>query len=167
MKYFAPPEHFTGEDIAFLRKQAGMTRSELASYLGVTAKAVEAWEYGKSSPSGAVCRLMAIFAALDPGEIRAAEKVLPFETLSPEEVHFLDGRTFLDPRFNITVTWEDGGDLLYLNFNYRGRKYHPPARPRYREDESAFAELCRAGSDIIENYVTSEEWTELTRSRGR
>ena len=166
MKYFAPPEHFTGKDIEFLRKQAGMTRAELASYLGVSAKAVEAWEYGKSTPSGAVCRLMGIFIDLSPEAIRSSKKALPFETLSQEEIHFLDGRTFLHPRFNITVTWQDGGDFLYLNFNYLGRKYHLPARHRYREDESAFEELCRTGSDIIDNYVNSQEWDDFTRSHG-
>ena len=50
MKYFTPLPHFTPDTIRRTREALSMTRPELAAYLGVTAKAVEAWEYGKNQP---------------------------------------------------------------------------------------------------------------------
>ncbi|MBP3899945.1 MAG: helix-turn-helix domain-containing protein [Blautia sp.] len=157
MKFFTPLPHFTPESIRRTRESLSMTRPELAAYLGVTAKAVEAWEYGKSQPSGPVCRLLSLLPGSAEEGIYPAEGSLLFEVLSPKEVHFLHGRTFIDPRYNITVTWKDGKDMLYLDFRYLGRKYHIPARQRYRDREDNYELLCKLASEVINEYLLRKE----------
>ncbi len=157
MKYFTPLPHFTPDTIRRTREALSMTRPELAAYLGVTAKAVEAWEYGKSQPSGPVCRLLSLLPGSAEEGISPTEGSLLFEVLSPGEIHFLHNRTFIDPRYNITVSWKDGKDMLYLDFLYLGRKYHIPARPRYRDREDDFEKLCSLASDVINEYLMRKE----------
>ena len=162
MKHFTSIPQFSGDSIRRTREALSMTRPELAAYLGVTAKAVEAWEYGKSRPSGPVCRLLSLLPGRAEEGICPAEDSLFFETLSPREIHFLHNRTFIDPRYNITVTWKDGKDMLYLDFLYLGRKYHIPARPRYCDREDNYEQLCALASEVLNEYLLRKElekWT--------
>ena len=55
-----PVEEFTASEIKDIRKNAGMTQTLFARYLGVSLKTVEAWEAGRNQPSGAACRMLSI-----------------------------------------------------------------------------------------------------------
>lgn len=55
VKDFAPSE------IREIRKSAKMTQAVFASCIGVTKKAVEAWEGGRSKPDGAARRTIGLF----------------------------------------------------------------------------------------------------------
>ena len=157
MKYFTSIPQFSGDSIRRARESLSMTRPELAAYLGVTSKAVEAWEYGKSTPSGPVCRLLSLLPGSSEKGISPEEGSLLFEVLSPKEVHPFHNRTFIDPRYNVTVTWKDGKDMLYLDFRYLGRKYYIPARPRYCDREDSYEQLCDLASEIINEYLLRKE----------
>ncbi|WP_081676162.1 helix-turn-helix domain-containing protein [Butyrivibrio sp. AC2005] len=56
---------YTNEEIKVIRNKAGMTQSVLANYMGVSKKTVEAWELGRTHPTGPACRLLNI---LDQGK---------------------------------------------------------------------------------------------------
>ena len=56
----APVECFSAADIKSIRSNTGMTQFAFAEYLGVSKKAVEAWESGRNHPGGAACRLLAL-----------------------------------------------------------------------------------------------------------
>ena len=43
--------------------KAGMTQSVFAAYMGVSKKTVEAWEGGRTHPTGPACRLLHILAS--------------------------------------------------------------------------------------------------------
>ena len=45
--------------------KAGMTQSVFVSYMGVSKKTVEAWECGRTHPTGPVFRLLDILATED------------------------------------------------------------------------------------------------------
>ena len=51
---------FTSEEIRRIRMNANMTQSVFASCIGVTKKAVEAWEGGRSRPDGAARRTLGL-----------------------------------------------------------------------------------------------------------
>lgn len=51
---------FTPEEIKQIRINANMTQSIFASCIGVTKKAVEAWEGGRSKPDGAARRTLGL-----------------------------------------------------------------------------------------------------------
>ena len=55
----APVREYNGEEVKAIRKTANMTQTTLAEFLGVSKKAVEAWE------SGPACRLLSMIA-IDP-----------------------------------------------------------------------------------------------------
>lgn len=57
------PQPLTPGEIKALRTGANLTQAGLASTLGVTAKAVEAWESGRNSPSGAASKLLRLIRA--------------------------------------------------------------------------------------------------------
>ena len=46
-----------------IRMKAGMTQSVFAAYMGVSKKTVEAWEGGRTHPTGPACRLLHILAS--------------------------------------------------------------------------------------------------------
>ena len=59
--------HFKGnyylvEDIKRIRNEAGMTQSVFAKYMGVSPKTVEAWELGRTHPTGPAYRLIDILS---------------------------------------------------------------------------------------------------------
>ncbi len=59
-----PVKLYDKNDIKRIRNNAGMTQTVLASYMGVSKKTVEAWESGRTHPTGPACRLLDI---LDSG----------------------------------------------------------------------------------------------------
>jgi putative transcriptional regulator len=62
---FEPVPEYAPEDIKRIRTKAQMTQTGFAGFLGVTAKAVEAWENGRNKPGGPARRLMSV-ADTDP-----------------------------------------------------------------------------------------------------
>ena len=56
----APVKKYTNTDIKSIRNQAGMSQSVFADYMGVSKKTVEAWELGRTHPTGPACRLLYI-----------------------------------------------------------------------------------------------------------
>lgn len=58
-----PIREYSGNEIREVRKKAGMTQSVFASYMGVSIKTVEAWEGGRTHPTGPVFRLLDILSA--------------------------------------------------------------------------------------------------------
>ncbi|MBR4760797.1 MAG: helix-turn-helix domain-containing protein [Lachnospiraceae bacterium] len=54
----SPVKKYTNEEIKQIRNKAGMTQSVFASYLGVSKKTVEAWELGRTHPTGPAYRLI-------------------------------------------------------------------------------------------------------------
>ena len=61
----SPVKKYTNEEIKCIRNKAGMTQSVFASYMGVSKKTVEAWELGRTHPTGPAYRLLNI---LDNGK---------------------------------------------------------------------------------------------------
>ena len=59
VKYEPVPE-YKPDDIKRIRTNANMTQMGFAHFLGVTVKAVEAWEYGRNKPNGSARRLMSV-----------------------------------------------------------------------------------------------------------
>ena len=74
-----PVQKYTNQDIKRIRNEAGMTQAVFASYMGVSVKTVEAWELGRTHPTGPAYRLMGI---LDEGKE---------ESLSFVEIKDIDG----------------------------------------------------------------------------
>lgn len=60
-----PIKEYTNKEIRDIRMKAGMTQSVFASYMGVSKKTVEAWECGRTHPTGPAFRLLDILAAED------------------------------------------------------------------------------------------------------
>ena len=61
----APIKEYSNTEIREIRMKAGMTQSVFASYMGVSKKTVEAWEGGRTHPSGPAFRLLEILASDD------------------------------------------------------------------------------------------------------
>lgn len=55
-----PVKEYDGKQIRDVRMKAGMTQSVFALYMGVSIKTVEAWEGGRTHPTGPVFRLLDI-----------------------------------------------------------------------------------------------------------
>ena len=55
-------KEYSGKEIRDIRTKAGMTQSVFASYMGVSIKTVEAWEGGRTHPTGPVFRLLDILS---------------------------------------------------------------------------------------------------------
>lgn len=60
-----PIKKYSNKEIREIRIKAGMTQSVFASYMGVSKKTVEAWECGRTHPTGPVYRLLDILATED------------------------------------------------------------------------------------------------------
>ena len=58
-----PVKEYDGKQIREIRMKAGMTQSVFASYMGVSIKTVEAWEGGRTHPTGPVFRLLDILSS--------------------------------------------------------------------------------------------------------
>ena len=57
-----PVREYSNNEIKEIRKKAGMTQTVFASYMGVSKKTVEAWEGGRTHPTGPAFRLINILA---------------------------------------------------------------------------------------------------------
>ena len=57
-----PVKELNNEEIKNVRHNANMTQAVFALYMGVSVKTVEAWENGRTHPTGPACRLMTILA---------------------------------------------------------------------------------------------------------
>lgn len=57
-----PVKEYTAKEIRQIRIKAGMTQAVFASYMGVSKKTVEAWEGGRTHPTGPVFRLLDILS---------------------------------------------------------------------------------------------------------
>ena len=57
-----PIHELNKEQIREIRLNAQMTQSVFADYLGVSVKTVEAWECGRTHPTGPAFRLMSLLA---------------------------------------------------------------------------------------------------------
>ncbi len=55
-----PVKKYSNDEIKAIRNHAGMTQTTLAQYLGVSKKTVEAWENGRTHPTGPAYRLLEI-----------------------------------------------------------------------------------------------------------
>ncbi len=60
-----PVKEYTNKEIREIRMKAGMTQSVFAAYMGVSKKTVEAWECGRTHPTGPVFRLLDVLTAED------------------------------------------------------------------------------------------------------
>ena len=60
-----PVKKYSNVEIREIRMKAGMTQSVLASYMGVSKKTVEAWERGRSHPTGPAFRLLEVLETDD------------------------------------------------------------------------------------------------------
>ena len=63
-----PIKKYSSKEIREIRMKTGMTQSVFASYMGVSKKRVEAWECGRTHPTGPVFRLLDILATGDLDE---------------------------------------------------------------------------------------------------
>ena len=61
-----PVRKYNKDEIRQVRVNAGMTQAVFANYLGVSVKTVEAWERGRTHPTGPAYRLMSILS--EPGD---------------------------------------------------------------------------------------------------
>ncbi len=55
-----PVKKYSNDEIRAIRNRAGMTQTTFAKYLGVSKKTVEAWEKGRTHPTGPAYRLLEI-----------------------------------------------------------------------------------------------------------
>ena len=58
-----PIKKYSNEEIKEIRRKAGMTQAVFANYMGVSKKTVEAWELGRTHPTGPAYRLLYILAS--------------------------------------------------------------------------------------------------------
>lgn len=56
----SPVKKYSNSEIKRIRNKAGMTQTAFADYLGVSKKTVEAWELGRTHPTGPAFRLIDI-----------------------------------------------------------------------------------------------------------
>ncbi len=57
-----PVKKYSNVDIKRIRNEAGMTQAVFAKYMGVSPKTVEAWELGRTHPTGPAYRLIDILS---------------------------------------------------------------------------------------------------------
>ncbi len=63
-----PVKEYSHTEIREIRLKAGMTQKVFAAYMGVSQKTVEAWECGRTHPTGPVFRLLDILSTEDLDE---------------------------------------------------------------------------------------------------
>ena len=63
----APVKKYSNDEIKAIRNKAGMTQAVFANYMGVSKKTVEAWELGRTHPTGPAYRLLDI---LESGKVQ-------------------------------------------------------------------------------------------------
>lgn len=70
-----PVKKYSNREIKQIRNKAGMTQAAFASYLGVSQKTVEAWELGRTHPTGPAYRLISILDENRQGDLSFIKKV--------------------------------------------------------------------------------------------
>ena len=65
-----PVKSFSNEEIRQIRNKAGMTQTVFASFMGVSKKTVEAWESGRTHPTGPAYRLIDILSSGEEKDLR-------------------------------------------------------------------------------------------------
>ncbi len=55
-----PVKNYSNKEIRKIRMNSGMTQKVFASYMGVSVKTVEAWEKGRTHPTGPAFRLLEV-----------------------------------------------------------------------------------------------------------
>ena len=68
-----PIQKYSNVEIKAIRNRAGMTQSVFADYMGVSKKTVEAWELGRTHPTGPAYRLLTILNTGDFEKIGLAK----------------------------------------------------------------------------------------------
>lgn len=68
-----PVKKYSDKEIREVRMKAGMTQTVFASYMGVSKKTVEAWECGRTHPTGPAYRLLDVLTASENTEYIVAE----------------------------------------------------------------------------------------------
>ena len=58
-----PVKEFSCKEIRDIRMKAGMTQRVFAYYMGVSQKTIEAWECGRTHPTGPAYRLLGMLAS--------------------------------------------------------------------------------------------------------
>ena len=58
-----PVKEYNGKQIREVRMKTGMSQRVFASYMGVSIKTIEAWEGGRTHPTGPVFRLLDILSS--------------------------------------------------------------------------------------------------------
>lgn len=53
-----PVKEYSSQEVKAIRNSTGLSQKLFASYMGVSAKTVEAWEKGTNTPSGAASRIL-------------------------------------------------------------------------------------------------------------
>ncbi len=64
-----PVKEFSNSQIKEIRNNTGMTQSTFAAYFGVSKKTVEAWECGRTHPTGPAYRLLDILSEKKEGDL--------------------------------------------------------------------------------------------------
>ncbi len=70
----APLVKYSNEDIRKIRMNAGMTQAAFAGYLGVSKKTVEAWELGRTRPTGPAFRMIELLSSGKAEELSLIKK---------------------------------------------------------------------------------------------
>lgn len=65
-----PVKKYSSREIREIRMKCGMTQKVFALYMGVSPKTVEAWECGRTTPSGPAFRLLDVLSSTDPKELQ-------------------------------------------------------------------------------------------------
>ena len=60
MVYIEPVKTYSAKEVKDIRKRTGLSQKLFASYMGVSTKAVEAWEAGTNHPSGTASRILSM-----------------------------------------------------------------------------------------------------------
>ncbi len=55
-----PVKEYNAKEVQNIRKSTGFSQKLFASYMGVSAKTVEAWEAGTNRPSGTASRILSM-----------------------------------------------------------------------------------------------------------
>lgn len=55
-----PVKEYNAKEVQSIRKTTGFSQKLFASYMGVSAKTVEAWEAGTNRPSGTASRILSM-----------------------------------------------------------------------------------------------------------
>lgn len=71
----SPAKPYSRQQIKELRVDKGMSQATFALFMGVSKKTVEAWEGGRSHPTGSAYRLMDILAESKEGDLSFVKSV--------------------------------------------------------------------------------------------